>query len=181
MNPFFQKKLFLLDVDHTLIDWSNPMTWWHFRKDVPDKFEFGSTSPHQRGQRLYRHCTPRHSSSTGISKYTFSNPVQEILDILRTTNCGIGVFSDLPQSALHPTFQCLGIHHIVCGLTIGALKPLPDGCLQLMATFGVVGSQTYLIGDGLHTDARAITSVGGTFIPIDSLLKKPKALHQWCT
>ncbi len=181
MNPFFQKKLFLLDVDHTLIDWSNPLTWWYFRKDIPKKFEFSTTSPHQRGQRLYRHCTSRHSPYTIASQYTFSNPVQEILHILHTADCGIGIFSDLPQSALHPTFERLGIHHIVCGLTIGALKPLPDGCLQLMTTFGAVGSQTYLIGDGLHTDARAITSIGGTFIAIDSLLQNPKRLHRWCT
>ncbi len=179
MNPFFQKKLFLLDVDHTLIDWSSPKTWWHFRQDIPSKFAFGSASPHQRGRRVHSQCMPQYSSAISNSQYIFGNSVRELLSILRTSGCGIGIFSDLPQSALHSTFEKMGIHHIVCGLTIGALKPLPDGCLQLMTAFGVVGSQVYLIGDGVRTDARAITSIGGTFIAIDSLLSNPQALHRW--
>ena len=33
--------------------------------------------------------------------------------------------------------------------------------------------QTYLIGDGVRTDSRAIYSVGGHFIPIDEIKQSP--------
>ena len=52
--------------------------------------------------------------------------------------------------------------------------PSPHG------TVGRTGSQTYLIGDGLRTDSRAIHAVGGHFIPIEELRHKPIAtLSTW--
>ena len=92
----------------------------------------------------------------------------------------IGIFSDLPQPSLSSWFNEVHIHHIAIGLDTGCLKPLPDGCYQLMSQLGVCGSQTYLIGDGLRTDSRAIHSVEVTSIPIGEIRNKPiTELSEW--
>lgn len=105
---------------------------------------------------------------------------QKTIEYLQQKGYFIGIYSDFPQPSLTTWFENVGIYFISVGADTGTFKPLPDGCLQLMAQFGVAGSQTYLIGDGLRTDARAISQAGGHFIPIEEIRSKSaEVLDAW--
>ena len=177
MTSFFQKKLLLLDVDHTLIDWTNPITIWQFRREWKQKTTQSNRAASLRGYRSPTEETHVQSLSQQLRLDLWSN---NFISYAQTQGWWIGIFSDFPQPSLSSWFQQVHIHHIAIGLDTGCLKPLPDGCYQLMSQLGVCGSQTYLIGDGLRTDSRAIHSVGGHFIPIDTIRNKPlSTLNEW--
>ena len=180
MNPFFQKKLFLLDVDHTIIDWKQLQTVWDFRKDIARKLTLTERAVHLRGSQSNslgsHHLSQVHAVTTS---HIIPEWITVILKEIEQTNHWLGIFSDFSQPLLRSTFATLNIHHIVSGSDIGCLKPLPDGCLQLMAMLGVCGSETHLIGDGSRTDARSITQAGGHFIPIQQLRKQPELFRKW--
>jgi FMN phosphatase YigB (HAD superfamily) len=179
MNPFFQKKLFLLDVDHTIIDWKQLQTMWDFRKDIVRKLTLTERAVHLRGGQSASLGSHHLSPVQATDLHTVPEFITVILQEIEQTNHWLGIFSDFPQPLLRSTFSTLKIHHIVSGTDIGCLKPLPDGCLQLMAMLGVCGSETHLIGDGCRTDARAITQAGGHFIPIQQLRGQPDLLRKW--
>ena len=180
MNPFFQKKLFLLDVDHTIIDWKQLQTIWDFRQDIPQKITLRKQAVHLRGTHSPS-LGSQHTIQVKDAQVPYSIPkwVSIVMKEIEQTNHWLGIFSDFPQPLLRSTFSNLNIHHIVSGSDIGCLKPLPDGCIQLMATLGVCGAHTYLIGDGYRTDARSITQAGGHFIPVQQIRQQPELFHQW--
>ena len=180
MNPFLQKKLFLLDVDHTIIDWKQLQTIWDFRQDINRKLTLTQRAVHLRGAQCVNKGS-HHSNHVNVATISDSIPewITVIINEIEQTNHWIGIFSDFSQPLLRSTFSTLRIHHIVSGSDIGCLKPLPDGCLHLMAMLGVCGSQTYLIGDGCRTDARSITQAGGHFIPIQKIRQHPELFRQW--
>ena len=178
MTPFFQKKLILLDVDHTLIDWTNPKTLWDFRSEWKQKLIQSNQTASLRGHR------------TSIEHICVQTPQQKhiylgdwVIEFVRHVQLHgwwVAIFSDFPQPLLMDWFDKLHLHHIAIGLHTGCLKPLPDGCYQLMSQLGVSGAQTFLIGDGLRTDSRAINTVGGHFIPIKAIRNKDLSeLRAW--
>lgn len=177
MNAFFQKKLILWDVDYTLINWNSLATLWQFRHDWNIKSK--STQmvvPYRGTRRSFRHkSSSKHDVS--FSEYSWE---QKAIRYLQQKGHFIGIYSDFPQASLSMWFEAMGIYFISVGSDAGTFKPLPDGCLQLMAQFGVAGSQTYLIGDGLRTDARSISQAGGHFIPIGEIrAKSVEVLDDW--
>lgn len=170
MTAFFQKKLILLDVDHTLIDWANPKTVWEFRSEWKQKITQSNHTASIRGLRtdidhILEQVPPQKQIHLG-------SWITEFITHVHLHGWWVGIFSDFPQPLLKDWFDKLHIHHIAIGLDTGCLKPLPDGCYQLMSQLGVSGAQTFLIGDGLRTDSRAIHAVGGHFIPIESIRNK---------
>ena len=170
MSSFFQKKLILLDVDHTLIDWTSLRTLWDFRSEWKQKVQQSNLSPTFRGLRTPADRDPQMDHSQ--KQIQLGSWVTDLILQARIQRWQIAIFSDFHQPMLMSWFERLNIHHIAIGLDIGCLKPLPDGCYQLMTQLGVCGSQTFLIGDGLRTDSRAIYSVGGHFVPIESIRNK---------
>ena len=179
MNPFFQKKLFLLDVDHTIIDWKQLQTVWDFRKDIARKLTLTERAVHLRGGKSASLGSQHLSQVQDTDSHTVPEFITVILQEIEERKHWVGIFSDFPQPLLLSTFSTLNIHHIVSGSDIGCLKPLPNGCLQLMAMLGVCGSETHLIGDGCRTDARSITQAGGHFIPIQQLREQPELFRKW--
>jgi len=178
MPSFFQKKLILLDVDHTLIDWTNPKTLWDFRSEWKCKLQQSQRAVHLRGSRLR---TERPTSNTTSSRQiTLGTWTNLLIEYVHSTGHWLAVFSDFPQPLLMNWFEQANLHHIAIGMDSGCLKPLPDGCYHLMSQLGVTGPQTYLIGDGVRTDSRAIYSVGGHFIPIEEIKRSPiSTLNTW--
>lgn len=178
MPPFFQKKLILLDVDYTLIDWTNPKTLWDFRSEWKQKVIQSNQTASLRGlrtsmERIYDlNETPR--------QIHLEPWITELIVQAQSHGWWVAIFSDFPQPLLMDWFNELHIHHIAIGLDTGCLKPLPDGCYQLMSQLGVPSAQTFLIGDGLRTDSRSIHAAGGHFIPIEGIRNKSfSELNQW--
>jgi len=176
MTSFFQKKLILWDVDYTLINWNSPAVLWRFRHDWNIKSKSTQMVGAYRGtRRSFRHNAIQHDVSFSEDSWE-----QRTIKYLQQKGHFIGIYSDFPQTSLSTWFETMGIYFVSVGCDSGTLKPLPDGCLQLMAQFDVIGSQTYLIGDGLRTDARAISQVGGHFIPIEDIRAKSlQVLDDW--
>ena len=166
MAAFFQKKLILLDVDHTLINWTNLSTLWAFRGEWQHK-----VTQSQRAVSLRGHRTPIDGSISSQAHHQIhlNQWSTKLIEYLQSTGHWLAIFSDFHQPLLKDWFEEANLHHIAIGMDSGCLKPLPDGCYQLMAQLGVPGSQTFLIGDGLRTDSRAIHAVGGHFIPIEAI------------
>ena len=178
MTSFFQKKLFLLDVDHTLIDWTNPRTVWRFRNEWQHKIKQSQRAVSLRGCRT---STDHTIITTSPSQTTHPGSWStELIEYIQSNGYWLAIFSDFSQPLLNEWFEQTNLHHIAIGMHSGCLKPLPDGCYHLMSQLGVSGSQTYLIGDGLRTDSRAIHAVGGHFIPIEEIIHKPiSRLDTW--
>jgi len=174
MRPFLQKKLFILDVDHTLIAWNKLQTSWRFRTDLAEKSHYASQTSVLRGRMIKSSIATKHIPTPKHTHIPLEVPVW--LQVLLEHQQHIAIFSDFPQHHLHNFFREVGITQIVDGLDVGCLKPLPEGCLQLMSMIGIPPSDTYLIGDGWYTDAHAITRAGGQFIAVDRLVKDPNIL-----
>lgn len=178
MTAFFQKKLILLDVDHTLIDWTNLRTLWDFRSEWQHKVKQSQRAVSLRGYRT--------SVDSSISSQAHHPQIHldrwstTLIEYLQSTGHWLAILSDFPQPLLKDWFEEANLHHIAIGMDSGCLKPLPDGCYHLMAQLGVPGSQTFLIGDGLRTDSRAIHAAGGHFIPIEAIRHNPvSTLSTW--
>lgn len=166
MCSFFQKKLILWDVDFTLINWSSPAVLWRFRRDWNSKSQLTQVVGAYRGTRkLAAHKTvAEHQIAFQPNSWE-----HRAIQYLQQNGHFVAIYSDFPQPSLSAWFETLGVHFISIGSETGTFKPLPDGCIHLMTQLGVVGSATFLIGDGRRTDARAISQVGGHFIPIEEV------------
>ena len=171
MTTFFQKKLILLDVDHTLIDWTNPRTLWSFRSEWQYKLTQSKRAGSLRGSRTT--IAPPAMTEGPSHRIHLGSWNTKFIQHIQATGYWLAIFSDFPQPLLKGWLEQMNVHHIAIGMHSGCLKPLPDGCHHLMAQLGVTGSQSYLIGDGRRTDSRAIHAVGGHFIPIEELRHKP--------
>ena len=178
MTPFFQKKLILLDVDHTIIDWTNPKTLWDFRGEWKHKFFLSHQTATLRGHRTS--TEGGHDPTIRQKQVRIESWCSNLITHAQKHGWWVAIFSDFPQPLLLDWFNKVHIHHIAIGLHTGCLKPLPDGCYQLMSQLGVTGTQTYLVGDGHRTDAKAIHAVGGHFIPVEAIRNKPfTELNMW--
>ena len=174
MRPFLQKKLFILDVDHTLIAWNKLQTSWRFRNDLAEKSHYATQTSLLRGRTVKSSIATKHIPLSKHKQLSLEIPIW--LQVLLEYEQPIAIFSDFPQQHVHTYFAKIGITQIVDGWDIGCLKPLPDGCFQLMSMSGTPPSNTYLIGDGWYTDARSITQAGGQFLDVNRLVKDPNIL-----
>lgn len=178
MLDFFEKKLILLDVDNTLLDWGNWKTIWSFRSDWIHRKRLSQELSLSRGVRTFPSIddTPFES--------TMNPPIAswflEALPWMKSHNLCIAIFSDHPQPQLWHYFTTHQIHTIVDACEIGCSKPLPDGIEQIQAFMGISAHSTYIIGDGIYTDGRAAQRNGAHFIPVQTLKDKPiETLEMW--
>ena len=178
MLDFFEKNLILLDVDNTLLDWSDWKTIWSFRSDWTHRKQLSSALSLSRGIRT-------HSSNNSSRPESILNPpiaswFKEALPWMKEQNIYMAIFSDHPQSQLWSYFLSHEIYTIVNASDIGCSKPLPDGIAQIQAFFSVAAHNTFLIGDGIYTDGRAAQLNGAHFIPVQSLQENPiEILEMW--
>lgn len=176
MNQHFQKKLVIFDVDNTILNWSDPVTIWTFRKYLSSRSTLSNKASTQRGLRNYTAKTTKKQRSIRFRVRWF----EKCVSYIQQNQGYVAIMSDLPQEYLHSYFNTIGVFSIVDGLDIGCVKPLPDGGYQIMAQFGTPPSQTFLIGDNSRTDGRAVFAWGGHFIPFAQIQHNPiKELKRW--
>lgn len=180
MIDFFEKKLVLLDVDNTILDWSDWQTIWYYRKDWRIRGLQAQQLKLQRGQRTPPLPTQEEHLHQTSSQPKVSDWFLTALPWFQAQNVCLAIFSDLPQSALHHFFSQHEIHTIIDASNVGSLKPFPDGIWQIQATMGVPSHNTFLIGDNQLTDGRASQAAGIQFIPVQSLQTSPiNSLTKW--
>jgi predicted HAD superfamily phosphohydrolase YqeG len=178
MLNFFEKKLILLDVDNTLLDWRDWKTIWSFRSDWTNRKQLSRTLSHSRGIRT----TPelQNYPLTFDLKPPIAAWFVEALPWMAANNIYIAIFSDHPQPQLWDYFTAHQIHTIVDASEIGCSKPLPDGIEQIQAFVGISAHNTFIIGDGLYTDGRSAQRNGAHFIPVQTLQEAPiETLTMW--
>lgn len=99
--------------------------------------------------------------------------VAVLLHSARELGCPVAVFSDHPAIAKlranpdHPA--SIGVHPVVDGHGLGALKPLPDGLLAVAAQLGQPPCRLLLVGDREDTDGRAAAAAGAGFLSVTQL------------
>ena len=169
MTVFFQNKIFIFDVDNTLLDWSNHTVFFHNLALSKQIIHFQKKLEHIRGQRRNFSYESIDSSAPPIA-----DNIHSFITEIQNQGHLIAVLSDLPHPELHPFFAQYHINVIVNGQDIKANKPLPDGLWQIQSTFSGRADQMILIGDQEYTDHRAAFNHGSRFIHVKDI----KA-HRW--
>lgn len=178
MLNFFEKKLILLDVDNTLLDWRDWKTIWSFRSDWTHRKQLSRTLSQSRGIRA--NPVIQDHPLTFDSNPPIASWFLDTLPWITNKNIYIAIFSDHPQPQLWDYFSRHQIHTIVDASEIGCSKPLPDGIEQIQAFVGVSAHNTFIIGDGLYTDGRSAQRNGAHFIPVQTLQENPiEILEMW--
>ena len=164
MSQFFKKKIYVFDVDNTLIDWSNLKTLLH---NLSYTLQLIKTQKILDKQRGLRDCSPLQLPIS--SPFPINPELLEFLKHLRGNKENIVIFSDLPHPELFALFQKFQIQLIVDGQAIRATKPLPDGLWQIASQYGVPMSEIILIGDQDKTDFHSAIKAGAQYCDVQDL------------
>ena len=164
MSQFFQKKIYVFDVDNTLVDWSNPKTLFH---DISYSLQLKKTQKILNKHRGLRGCYPL--KLPAISPLPIHPELLQLLKHLREQKENIVIFSDLPHPELFSIFEQFQIQLIINGQDIRATKPLPDGLWQIASQYGVPASEIILIGDQDNTDFRSAIKAGAQYYDVRDL------------
>ena len=164
MEELLRNKIYIFDVDNTLINWSSPKTLLH---DLSYSFGMKRAQQQLNQQRGLRDRPPIHLPL--CAPFSINPDMLKFWTHLRENKHPIVIFSDFPHLELHPIFSCYQIQLIINGQDIGANKALPDGLWQIASLYGVSNSDLIFIGDQDKTDFHSAISAGAQYCDIKEL------------
>ena len=164
MQQLFRKKIYIFDVDNTLINWSSTKTRFH---DLSYSFEMKKAQQQLNQQRGLRNRPPIQLPL--CAPFSIHPEILDFWTHLRKHKHPIVIFSDLSHFELHAIFSTSQIQLIINGQDIGANKPLSDGLWQCASLYGVPTSDLIFIGDQDRTDFRSAISAGAQYCDIEEL------------
>jgi len=165
MQHFFNRNIFVFDVDNTLLEWSNPTVFLKNYKTATTILRQKSILDHNRGNRL----PINFKKPTKLPNYKIPSWLLPFFEHLKAKKQFVAIFSDIPHTELEDMLRPFGVSVIIDGQYIQALKPLPDGLWQLASIIGCNPNQIIMIGDQRSTDGLSAFNVGAHFYPISTL------------
>lgn len=164
MQQLFKKKIYVFDVDNTLVDWNNLKTLFH---DISYSFEITKIQKSLNQRRGLRNNPPLQLPL--CSPLPIHPELLQFLKHLRDNKEIIVIFSDLPHPELHDVFEKFQIQLIIDGQDIASTKPLPDGLWQIASQYSVPASEIIFIGDQDKTDFHSAIRAGVQYFSVDHL------------
>jgi len=165
MKEFLRRRIFVFDIDNTLLEWSNPFIFFRDVQYTKTILKQRPTLNYHRGFR-----TPfSYKRSSSSPKFILATWLQKFLGHLQSTGQPVAIFSDIPHHELHSLLESYGISVIINEQGIQALKPLPDGLWNIASMLGGSNGQIIMIGDQRTTDGLSAFRAGAHFYHIDTI------------
>ena len=164
MQQLFKKKIYVFDVDNTLIDWNDLKTMF---SDISYSLQISKVQKQLNQKRGIRNQPALRLPLRSLPP--LHPELLALFTFLRQKNEPIVIFSDLPHPELETIFTAFHVQVIINGQDIAATKPLPDGLWQIASQYGVSPTEIILIGDQDKTDFRSAINAGTQYFNVETL------------